>query len=135
MTETLIVGEMKESLKGKVKLHDCALVVKTHKDKNQSYYGGKYRGVVVEVGDEKFSIKTASGDLMDFGFDAEDKNYTYEILQLSEIDFLNEIEKQAQSQEIKIKDSVYALEELRKWKRDFEYKISLLGKLQRYFSR
>jgi hypothetical protein len=113
-----------------LKIHDCVVVVRNHKNEDKYYYGGRTPGVIMELGKEKFAVKTACGQTEEFAFVQEE--YTLEVLPLSEVEFANLITKEIKDQERHLDEKIEELETVEQWQKDFRMEVSFLGKLMRF---
>lgn len=109
------------------KLHQCISIDRRHKDQDKSWYGGEYVGVVIEVSENKVTIKQSNNT--DSSYDFSDEDYTTNWSQYSEIEFESKINDSVKSQVNRIKTSEEDLEDMMKWQHDYVHRYSLMQRL------
>jgi len=112
-----------------VKIHDCITFNRTHKDSNKSWFSSKIPGIVVEITETIISIIKPDGETCEYQLQEDD--YTHEIKQLSEVEFIRLIDESIERQKRNVRDAQSELQKIEKWRKDFVLQISLLGKLYR----
>lgn len=107
------------------KLNDIVTVSSTHEKK--SYYNNEYSGLVVFKSDHKLTIKKADGDTYDY--DLQSDSYTYKVDLYSEFEYQNDIDKEVKRLIDHINTKKEDLANMMKWRQQFKFEISLVGKL------
>jgi len=111
-----------------IKIHDTVCITIKHIDPSKTWYGGKFNGVVTEKGENEITIIKADSDPETFDLN-EKGDYIYSIVQLSGIQYLNEIEKAVVKQEQEVVRQTERLADIKRWHQMYKNDISLLGRL------
>lgn len=113
-----------------IKIHDVVTVVRTHKDKEEGYWGNAHhQGVVLAITAEDITIKEPSGETNVYTFD--EKEYTSTVHLFSEIEYAKLIAKAVKDAERRVVNAQEHLDDCREWQETFRSDVSFLGKLLR----
>lgn len=112
-----------------VKVHDCIMLNRIHKDSEKSWYGGKMPGIVIELDEKTISLIMPNGETTERPL--EETDYKIEITQLSEVEFIRLIDTEIANKKRRLNEETFDLQKIEKWRKDFVLQISLLGKLYR----
>lgn len=114
-----------------IKLHDTVMIKRTIKDRERSYYDKTFYGVVVELGEKTMSIKDALSERQEFNITL-DSEYTYEISEVSELDFVSHIDEQLDIADKRYNEATEKYNDILRWKKQYKFEITLLGKLSTF---
>lgn len=97
------------------------------KERGYSWYCDPVVGVLISKDDKSFTIIKADKQKQTFKFDDED--YFYSFSEGSDVEMLNEIEKEMSSVKNTIKDKEELFAELNAWHDKVKYEISFTGRM------
>ena len=130
-------NEKNQTLEG-LQLHEVIVLnrnQKTAEDGKKKGYSWKAEGeigVITQLSKERMVITKPDLETEAYSPAEDDENYYYTIDRGSEIEFSKKIDEQG-IKEQKVRDeSQEKIMQLKKWKHDFEYSISFIGKMARF---
>lgn len=100
----------------------------------RSYYTYEKLGVVtaINLDRNRVTIKCPNGESEDIDFSYESDKYQYGFAEGSEMEYSKKIEDERKRLLKNIEDKKEELETLLEWQHDFEFKISVLGRMARF---
>lgn len=115
-----------------IKINQCLFIDKKHND--SKYYSNKFHGVVTSVNldTQVVHFLNAKGDPDEVCLAEEPEKYTYHISELSEVEFLRQIDKNIEELENAMNRIIKDKQDNLEWRETFQNQISLLGKLARF---
>ena len=129
-------NEKDQSTEG-IQIHDILVVTKNQKTKEdgskRGYSWGLIEmGVVVEVSPTSVVIKKANGETNAYDTKEDDGDYFYTYGKGSEIEYQNKIDAEIEKAVESRKDAEKKVKALMEWRHDFEFSVSVLGRMARF---
>ena len=90
-------------------------------------------GVIVSLADESMELKGPDGSIQGYNSSKESSDYYYTIQKMSEVEFKNQIIKNIADLKKAIETKQTELKESMQFLHDYEYEMSLFGRLLKVF--